>query len=179
MASKRGESAVVVPVPAAEQAVSSWRDRYDPSAAEGMPAHITALYPFLDVERLTPTLVTTLRRLCRELPSLDVEFARTGRFPGVLYLDPEPAEGLRRLTATIVDEWPEAPPFGGAFDHVIPHLTIANGVDQAVMAAIERDLLPVLPLRTALAEACLFVFDGARWQRRVRMAFASAPRASP
>ena len=41
-----GRSAVVVPGPAVESAVSSWRDRLDRSAAQGMPAHITALYPF-------------------------------------------------------------------------------------------------------------------------------------
>jgi hypothetical protein len=34
-------------VPAAEPVVSTWRERFDGSAAQGMPAHITALYPFL------------------------------------------------------------------------------------------------------------------------------------
>lgn len=45
--SEKGHAAVVVPVPAAEQLVSTWREQFDRSAAQGMPAHITALYPFL------------------------------------------------------------------------------------------------------------------------------------
>ena len=40
------ESALVVLVPEAEALVKPFRDRYDPSAAVGVPAHITLLYPF-------------------------------------------------------------------------------------------------------------------------------------
>jgi 2'-5' RNA ligase len=174
VADERGDSALVVPVPAAEPLVSSWRDRFDSSAAHGMPAHITALYPFLDEKRITASVIAHLSRLCRELPILDVEFTRTRRFPTVIYLDPEPAEGLQRLTTTIFEQWPEAPPFGGIFDEVIPHLTIGNGVDDSAMAAIDAEVLGRLPLRARLAEACLFIFDGARWQRRARFGFAKA-----
>lgn len=174
MAAESGQSAVVVPVPAAEPLVSVWRDRFDPSAARGMPAHITALYPFLDERRVTDSVIELLARLCARLPILDVEFRQTGRFPRVLYLDPEPAEGLRRLTTTIVEAWPEAPPYGGAFDEVTPHLTIANGVDNRAMAAIDNDVIRALPLRTRLAEACLFIFNGERWKERARLAFRDA-----
>ena len=40
------ESGLVVLVPQAEALVKPFRDRYDPSAATGVPAHITLLYPF-------------------------------------------------------------------------------------------------------------------------------------
>jgi hypothetical protein len=39
-------SALVVLVLEAEASVKPFRDRHDPSAAAGMPAHITLLYPF-------------------------------------------------------------------------------------------------------------------------------------
>jgi hypothetical protein len=78
-----------------------------------MPAHITALYPFLDETRLTDSVIARLSSLSHDLPAPRVEFRRTRRFPGVLCLDPEPAHGLRRLTAKIFDEWPETPPFRG------------------------------------------------------------------
>ena len=42
-----GTSALVVTVPAAERAVGPWRLHYDPSAAAGMPAHVTVLFPWL------------------------------------------------------------------------------------------------------------------------------------
>jgi len=136
-----------------------------------MPAHVTALYPFLSDYRLTNPVIAELGELCAELPVLDVEFRRLARFPAVLYLYPCPAEGLRRLTTTIANQWPEAPPYGGAFDAVIPHLTIAHDVAESVMADIEDHVRSALPVRTSLLEARLYVFDGARWQPRAHLPF--------
>ena len=171
MPSERGQSAVVVPVAAAEPVVSAWRERFDGSAAQGMPAHITALHPFLDQDHLTDSVMGRLRDLCAELPPLDVEFRRLARFPGVLYLEPAPADGLRRLTTAIAGQWPEVPPYGGSFDTVIPHLTIAQGVGEQVMTGIENEVRRALPVRTRLTEACLYVFDAARGQPRARLPF--------
>ena len=95
----KARSAVVVQVPAAEPVVAIWRDRFDASAALGMPAHITLLYPFLPEERLSDDLLSRLRDLCADVPILEVQFRRVARFPGILYLDPEPADALRDLTA--------------------------------------------------------------------------------
>jgi 2'-5' RNA ligase len=172
--SVRGESAVVVPVPAVEPAVSRWRARFDDSAAQGMPAHVTAVYPFLSEDRLTASVRAELLELCADLPVLDVVFARLARFPRVLYLDPDPADGLRRLTLTIAERWPEAPPYGGRFAATIPHLTIAHDVDDDVMANIDRGIRSALPVRASLHEARLCVFDGARWESRADLPFQGA-----
>jgi hypothetical protein len=40
------ESALIIVVPEAERLVKPFRDRHDPSAKDGVPAHITLLYPF-------------------------------------------------------------------------------------------------------------------------------------
>jgi 2'-5' RNA ligase len=169
--SGKGESAVVVPAPAAEPVVSTWRKRFDSSAAQGMPAHITVLYPFLPEPRLTRGVVTRLRELCAAVPVLDVAFRRVGRFPDVLYLDPEPTGELRELTASIAQRWPEAPPYGGRFDEVVPHLTVAHGAGEDALNDIEADVLRRLPVRTRLEEARLYIFDGERWQLRARLPF--------
>ena len=47
------QSAFVVPVPEAEPWVKDLRERYDPIAAVGMPAHITVLFPFIPPDLLT------------------------------------------------------------------------------------------------------------------------------
>ena len=169
-----GQSAVVVPVPIIEPVVSAWRQRFDTSAAQGMPAHITALFPFLPEHRLTGGVVARLRELCSELPVLDVQFSRTSRFPEVLYLDPEPSDGLRQLTGAIAQEWPEAPPYGGAFGEIIPHLTVAHGVGDGVLDGVEADVRRGLPLSARLAEARLYVFDGVLWRPRARQRFGVA-----
>ena len=41
------ESAVLVPIPAAERVVSTHRSRLDGAAALGVPAHVTVLFPFV------------------------------------------------------------------------------------------------------------------------------------
>jgi 2'-5' RNA ligase len=171
MASAKGHAAVVVPVPAAESVVSLWRERFDRSAAEGMPAHITVLYPFLGQDLLTEAVLAALRELCAELPVLDVVFRRAARFPGVLYLDPEPADQLRRLTGAITERWPQAPSYAGAFDAVIPHLTVASDVPDRVLDEIELGVLTALPLPARLPEACLYVSDGACWHPRAPLPF--------
>ncbi|MFI0716367.1 2'-5' RNA ligase family protein [Streptomyces inhibens] len=58
-------------------------------------------------------------------------------FDRVLYLVPEPDAELRRLTEVIADQWPEAPPYGGQFTEIVPHLTVADGQDDAVLDEIE------------------------------------------
>jgi hypothetical protein len=165
-----GQTAVVVPVSAAEPLVAPWRARFDPSAAQGMPAHVTALHPFVPA---TDRVVAELRALCAASPVLDVRFARTARFPGVLHLAPEPADGLRRLTLAIAERWPEAPPYGGAFEEVIPHLTVALGDHPG---EVEAELRRGLPFAARLAEACLYEFDGSRWIARERLPFRAASR---
>lgn len=171
MPSETGISAVVVAVPAAEPVVADWRARFDSSAAEGMPAHITVLYPFLADAGITVEVRRRLLELCAAVPVLEVEFRRTARFPRVLFLAPEPADGLRRLTNAISEEWPGAPPYGGVFGEVVPHLTVARDVDDDTLDSIEADLARRLPVATQLAEAGLYVFDGERWQPRMRLPF--------
>jgi len=151
--------------------VSKWREQFDASAAQGMPAHITVLYPFLTQDRLTEEVLAQLAEMCAQSPVLDVQFQRAARFPGVIYLDPEPADGLRQLTLAIAAGWPEASPYGGVFDEVIPHLTVAYGSDARVLDDIESDVLRGLPLSTRLVDACVYRFDGDHWRLRARMPF--------
>lgn len=161
--SERGESAVVVPVPQVEPQVSPFRDRFDSSAAQGMPAHVTALYPFLPEPSLTAEVLDELRGLCSRLDAFEVEFVRTQRFPGVLYLEPEPADAFRELTRAIAKRWPEAPPYGGVHEDVVPHLTVAVA-DDSTLDAVEMELVVRLPRAAVLTAARLYVFDGTRWQ---------------
>jgi 2'-5' RNA ligase len=174
-----GQSAVVVPVPAAEPVVGYWRERYDASAAQGMPAHVTALYPFLPEERLTREVVAALRELCAAIPAQEVRFRRTARFPAVLYLEPAPAAGLRSLTLAIAERWPEAPPYGGRFDEVVPHLTVANGVDDEVLDDVDTEIRRRLPVTARLVAAALYVSDGERWRPYGQLPFQASSSSIP
>ncbi len=59
------ESALMVLVPEAETLVKPFRDRYDPSAAAGVPAHITLLYPFKHPNEVDQTVLDDLDQCFR------------------------------------------------------------------------------------------------------------------
>jgi 2'-5' RNA ligase len=121
------ETAVIVAVPKAEPVVSEHRQQLDVAAGWGVPAHVTVLYPFVAPEALSDTLITTLAAVVRSVRAFDVCFGRTRWFgQDVLWLDPEPAQPFRELTAAVWRAFPQHPPYGGAYADVIPHLTIAE-----------------------------------------------------
>ena len=169
-------SAVVVSVPDAEPIVSGWRRLFDSSAAQGMPAHVTALYPFLPPARLTDGVIAQLLDICATFPAIEVEFKSTSRFPNHLYLEPEPPDKLVALTEAITAVWPETPPYGGAFDAIVPHLTVAQEgqvASEQQLREIEADLLIRLPIRTRLTHAGVYLCESGRWRAHTNLPFAA------
>ncbi|WP_327302370.1 2'-5' RNA ligase family protein [Streptomyces sp. NBC_01298] len=167
-----GQTGLIVRIPEAEPAVRAWRERLDPSARAGVPAHVTVLFPFLEESRIDPLVHAGLAEVLGSHQAFDLRFERCGRLPEVSYLVPEPAAPLIRLTEAIAERWPEAPPYGGRFAEIVPHLTIAQGQQDAVLDEIESDLGDGLPLTSRVSSVELMVHDGTKW--RVRASFALA-----
>ncbi|WUU43352.1 2'-5' RNA ligase family protein [Streptomyces sp. NBC_00659] len=147
-----------------------WRDRLDPAVRSGMPAHVTVLFPFLPESRFDCDTLAAIDAILGRHKPFEARFERFGRFPGILYLAPEPATSFRALTEAIVDSWPETPPFGGEFAEIVPHLTIAQGQDDTVLDKAEADLRVRLPVVSRVASVDLLVHDGSRWQQRASFA---------
>ncbi|WP_422125763.1 2'-5' RNA ligase family protein [Streptomyces graminilatus] len=157
-------------VPEAEPAVQSWRDRLDPSARAGVPAHVTVLFPFLDESRIDRETCAAIGEVIGRHRSFEARFERCGRFPGILYLTPEPDASFRTLTEAVRDRWPQTPPFGGRFDDIVPHLTVAQGQDDAVLEEAEAGLRGRLPVTARVSSVDLLVHDGSRWRQRASFA---------
>lgn len=161
------ESALLVPVPAAEDLVREHRLAHDPVAPLGIPAHITVLYPFVPPAALDASVERAVADVLAGFAPFDYTLLDVRRFDdGVLYLAPEPHEPFAALTDALAARWPEHPPYGGGFDTVIPHLTVAMA-DGAPVAAMEQHLRRGLPLRTRAEEVWLMegrVDDG--WVKR-------------
>ena len=170
------ESALIVPVPEAEALVGAWRERYDDSARTGVPAHVTLLYPFLPPEDVTPADLERLSVLFASMPATRYELVAVRRFArGVLYLAPEPDGFLRDLTGRIWALYPHRPPYGGAFPDVIPHVTVAQVEDPAVLDAVEAEMAPALPVGAHATEAWLMLQgEDSRWQAGHRFPLGSA-----
>jgi 2'-5' RNA ligase len=134
------ESALMVLVPEAEPLVKPFRDRYDPSAAAGMPAHVTLLYPFKHPDEVDQMVLDDLSRRFARCASFGFALSSIRRFPdAVLYLAPEPDEPFRQLTLAIWDRYPETPPYGGKWPDIVPHLSVASVKDEQQLDGIADD----------------------------------------
>jgi 2'-5' RNA ligase len=169
-----GRSGLIVRVQEAEHLVRAWRDRLDPSAGAGVPAHVTVLFPFLDASLVDEGVCAAIGEVVGRHQAFEARFDHCGRFPGVLYLAPEPDADFRSLTEAIAERWPEYPPFGGQFDDVVPHLTVVQGQDEAVLEKAEADLLTGLPVVAQVSAVDLLIHDGTRWRRRASFPLAQA-----
>jgi 2'-5' RNA ligase len=150
-------SAVSIAFPRLAPVVDGWRERTcEAKPSAGVPPHVTILFPFVPPSAIDDGTVARLEVLVAHTKTFDVRFVSTGRFPGVLFLEPEPAEPFLALTQRIGGQFPEFPPYGGAFATPHAHLTVAQGED-AVLDEAEREILPQLPLRARVREALLLV----------------------
>ena len=141
------ESAVIVAMPEAEDAVSSWRARLDPAAGWGVPAHITVLYPFLPPDEIDAAALESLATAVAAVPAFDCTLARVAWFGSqVVWLDPEPAEPFRHLTTQVWQRFPQCSPYGGIHDELIPHLTIGDRAPLPDLQAAERSVRSALPI---------------------------------
>jgi 2'-5' RNA ligase superfamily protein len=133
------ESGIILPVPEAEPIVGQLRTSYDPQARVGVPAHITLLYPFAHASKVADT-VDALHQL----------FGR---------VHPEPTSSFIRLTDMLLKQWPEFPPYGGAFSTVTPHLTIAQQASPDVLDMVDAAVSGHLPIACRATEAWLLCSD--------------------
>ena len=81
------------------------------------------------------------------------------RFPATLWLAPEPCEPFRDLTETLCASFPSVRPYGGQFDRVIPHLTVADRVTEPTMDRLEAAIAPSLLVEAEATEAWLMEGD--------------------
>jgi 2'-5' RNA ligase superfamily len=140
-------SALIVEIPRAEPAVRRFRQRLDPAAALGVPAHITVLTPFIPPAGLDTAVLGQLARLFAAVPRFTFRLDRTQWFGDqVIWLAPSDPGPFRVLTQRVAGAFPAYPPYGGRFDDVMPHLTIGDGQPAASLRAAEQSVRPLLPV---------------------------------
>ncbi len=147
------QTAVIAPVPEADPVVGEHRQHLDVAAAWGVPAHVTVLYPFVAPMAVDEAVVGALTAAVASVSAFDCSFRRTRWFEDdVLWLDPEPDEPFRRLTGAVWGAFPQHPPYGGAHDDVIAHLTVAQRrpADLPALRAAEHAVRSRLPLTTTI-----------------------------
>ena len=146
-------SGLIVEVPEAEPAVARLRERLDASAALGIPAHITVLFPFMPPGTIDPAVLAELADLFAAVSRFRFRLDHTDWFGDeVLWLGPDDPGPFRALTEAVHRVYPAYPPFGGQFSDVVPHLTVGRGPVTDLRAAEEsvRMQLPIHGWATAV-----------------------------
>ena len=157
---------LVVVVPEAEPAIGDLRDRLDGNAAQGVPAHVTVVFPFIPADQLDDEVLRRVGAVVRAVPRFAYDFAGTDWFDHeVLWLAPTDPAPFRRLTELVVAEFPQHPPFEGRFDDVVPHLTVGHGHPRAVLEAAQGQVAARLPVTGTATELTLLAQaqHGGRW----------------
>ncbi|GAA4501961.1 2'-5' RNA ligase family protein [Actinoallomurus oryzae] len=152
------QSALIVPVPEAEEAVGPHRASLDTAASWGVPAHVTVLYPFLPPGRIDDEALARVAGAVAAVPRFAMTL-RSVRWFGdaVVWLAPEPGEPFRALTAAVWGRFPETPPYGGAHPDSTPHLTIGHDAPRPVLERAADAVTAHLPIRAAVGFVSLIV----------------------
>jgi len=153
-------TALIVAVPEAEAAVAELRLQHDSSAALGVPAHLTILFPFVAPDAVDED---ALADLFAGHDAFDFELVSVETFDdGHVYLVPTSPERFVALIDAVWRRWPDHPPYEGAFETVVPHLTIS---ERPLECAIELPIAARADTVTLIEEQA----DG-RWLSRRRFA---------
>ena len=159
-------TALVALVPEAEAVVGRWRADLDPSARRGMPPHITVLYPWSPIGRLTSVDLEDLGAIVASVGSFAVTLGDIQRFPQTLWLAPYPADPFVRLTMAVQQRWPSYEPYSGRFGTVVPHLSIGDAIDPDALGHVVADVSPQLPIEAKITSVALMAHDEeGRWQQ--------------
>jgi 2'-5' RNA ligase len=163
------ESTLAILVPEAEELVRSFRDRYDPAAKAGMPAHITLLYPFKSPNEIDGLVLDTLRDCFSRFQPFKFSLTAINQFPvETLFLVPEPEGPFRELTLGIWGCYRETPPYRGRYSTVIPHLTVARLIGEQELGEVAREFEKAaqrrLPIQGQAAEVTLMDSRSGRWE---------------
>ena len=165
-------TAVVIPVPEAAPVVDPWRERTcNDKPSIGIPAHVTLVFPFVPAGAVDPAAREALAAIVGAVPRFAFVLHETRRFRETLYLAPEPPEPFVRLTEAIVRRFPAHPPYEGAFDEVVPHVTVAHG-GTALLDEADASVRGLLPLDAVAREALVLEEvepDWGHWHVRARL----------
>ena len=157
------QAALIVPVREAEPVVDELRQRYDATAAIGVPAHITLLYPFVSPKKAT---------------AFEFWLSGVGRFTDTVYLQPSPSAPFISLIKAFVDAFPDYPPYGGLHTGSIPHLTVARESEPEALERIEDEVRLLMAKQRAIQCYCknfaLIVNTEGRWVTQQRFSLVAS-----
>lgn len=142
------------------------RRRSVPDAANGVPAHLTMLYPFMDVAALNQEVRRAIAVVAQRHRPISYRMTGPHRWPDTVYVGVEPEAPFVTLQADLAAAFPPYPIYGRPAGFVfVPHITVAEGA-----AADDRRTLDDPGWTSVAVDAVgrrleLIASDGGRWER--------------
>ncbi|WP_233223888.1 2'-5' RNA ligase family protein [Amycolatopsis sp. CA-128772] len=160
-----GTTALVVLLPAAEPVLAAVRRVSPELVRPGLPAHVTALYPFLPDDSLNDSVLGAVRTLAAELAPASVRLTELVTAPGFAAI---PAPELQGVADAVCARWPGVPPYGGRFGpRPAAHLTVAMGGSAETLEGVGREVRPLLPVADRAETLRLVALTERGWEPRL------------
>ena len=173
-------SSIDILLPELDDLIGEWWNATS-AAIDGMPPHITLLWPWKSASDITDEDFAAIAEVARQTPRLPVRLTSVDTFPGVLWLRPEPTDRLLVLMRRVWTAFPRYPPFGGSLPHEpIPHVTVAKAADEVLgdlAAQVHARIGSRLPIHLEVTDIAVSVEGAApdgRWAPMRRFALGTA-----
>lgn len=154
-------------VPPADAVLSAVAQQYPEAVRDGVPAHVSLLYPFLPADELDEDVINALSDLLAQSGPMTVALDEVQRQDEFVALRPDPITGLRELSAAVQARWPDVVPYDGRFGDVDPHVTIAlHTTAERATTIAEQIVPPLVPISAELRDVWLVAYSGGRWTVR-------------
>ena len=160
---------LVLLVPEAERVLAAANALVPPGQRLTTPAHIKLVYPFIPPEALTPAARAERVAFFNAVPPLTFELGVGWFGREVLLLQPSPAGALVELTQATLDRWPDYPYYGGAYDEIVPHLSLAFGTAE-MLERIASEVERFTPISTTVRDVKLLIGPHERMTPRASFA---------
>jgi 2'-5' RNA ligase len=153
------------------------RRRSVADAGNGVPTHLTLLYPFLEPGDLDAEVRRSIASVAARHGAFDYRLDRPERWPGTMYAAVEPVAPFVALQAALAAAFPAYPIYGAAAGFAfVPHVTVAEGSKADDPATLADPGWAALPY-PARAEALDVIADDGTGSRLVwRLRFGSGER---
>ena len=153
------------------------RRRSVPDAPDGLPAHLTLLYPFVEPGRLDAAVRTAVGAIAARHAPFDYRLVGAARWPDTVCVAVEPEQPFVVLQTALAAAYPDHPiygePPGFAF---VPHVAVAEGAATDDPARMDDPVWDALP-RPARATALEVIANRGRgWQLVWRLRLGSGRR---
>ncbi|MCR6482473.1 2'-5' RNA ligase family protein [Amycolatopsis sp. OK19-0408] len=164
-----GTTALVILLPAAEPVLAAARRTAPELVRPGLPAHVTALYPFLPDRSLSDEVLAAVRSLAAGLAPVSVPLAELMVAPGFAAV---PTPSLQAIADAVCARWPDVLPYGGRFGpRPVAHLTVAMGGSDEQLEQVAAEVRPLLPLADRAEALQLVALTENGWEPRLQVPF--------